>query len=38
LIAQGETKPNDQLAPAELAAATLVASTVLNMDETLSRN
>ncbi|MBU6239962.1 MAG: DUF1553 domain-containing protein [Planctomycetes bacterium] len=38
LISQGETKPNDQLAPAELAAATLVASTVLNMDETLSRN
>jgi hypothetical protein len=38
LIAQGETKPNDQLAPADLAAATLVASTVLNMDETLSRN
>lgn len=38
LISQGESKPNEHLPPATLAAATLVASTVLNMDETLSRN
>jgi hypothetical protein len=38
LITQGESKPNEQLLPATLAAATLVASTVLNMDETLCRN
>jgi hypothetical protein len=38
LISQGESKPNEQMPPATLAAATLVASTVLNMDETLCRN
>jgi hypothetical protein len=38
LISQGESKPSDQISPATLAAATLVASTVLNMDETLCRN
>jgi hypothetical protein len=38
LISQGESKPSDEISPATLAAATLVASTVLNMDETLCRN
>jgi hypothetical protein len=38
LLAIGE-KPNDpQLAPAELAAYTLVASTILNLDEAISEN
>ena len=38
LIAQGESKPKAELAPEELAAYTLVASTILNLDETLTRN
>jgi mono/diheme cytochrome c family protein len=37
-IAHGESKPPAGLAPAELAAWTLVANMVLNLDETLSRN
>jgi len=37
-IAHGESKPPAGLAPAELAAWTLVANLVLNLDETLSRN
>jgi hypothetical protein len=38
LLAIGE-KPNDpQLDPAELAAYTLVASTILNLDEAISEN
>lgn len=38
LISLGESKPNSHLLPAELAAATLIASTLLNMDEMLCRN
>ena len=38
LIQLGESKPNADLSPAELAAYTLAASTILNMDETLTRN
>jgi hypothetical protein len=38
LVSQGDSKPSPQLAPADLAAYTLVASTILNLDETLSRN
>jgi hypothetical protein len=38
LIAVGESKPRDGLKPEELAAYTLVASTLLNLDETLTRN
>jgi len=38
LIAAGETKPKAELNPSELAAYTLVASTVMNLDETLNRN
>ena len=38
LIQLGESKPNADLTPAELAAYTLAASTILNMDETLTRN
>jgi hypothetical protein len=38
LIAAGQTKPKPELAPSELAAYTLVASTILNLDETLNRN
>jgi hypothetical protein len=38
LISQGESKPNAKLPPAELAAYTLVANTILNLDETLTRN
>jgi hypothetical protein len=34
----GETKPPSAFAAQELAAYTLLASTVLNMDETLNRN
>ena len=37
-IAHGESKPPAGLAPAELAAWTLVANLMLNLDETLSRN
>ncbi len=38
LITQGESKPSAELAAPELAAYTLVASTILNLDETLNRN
>jgi len=38
LVQLGETKPQTDLDPALLAAYTLVASTILNMDETLTRN
>jgi hypothetical protein len=38
LIQLGESKPSADLTPAELAAYTLAASTILNMDETLTRN
>ena len=38
VIAHGESKPNGKLAPADLAAYTLVANTILNLDETLNRN
>ena len=38
LIAIGESKAKPELDPALLAAHTLVASTVLNLDETVSRN
>ena len=38
LIAAGESKPKAGLKPEELAAYTLVASTLLNLDETLTRN
>jgi hypothetical protein len=38
LISQGQSKPKVELALAELAAYTLVANTILNLDETLTRN
>jgi mono/diheme cytochrome c family protein len=38
LIANGESKPKPELNPAELAAYTMVANTILNLDETLNRN
>ena len=38
LIQQGESKPSPEFNPSELAAYTLLASTILNMDETLTRN
>jgi hypothetical protein len=38
LLAIGESKPNTKFQPAELAAWTLVASTILNMDESMTRN
>jgi hypothetical protein len=37
-IAHGESRPSTETPPAELAAWTLVANTVLNLDETLTRN
>ena len=37
-IAHGESKPRADLPPAELAAYTLVANMILNLDETLTRN
>lgn len=38
LIGLGQSKPKPDLAAAELAAYTLIASTILNLDETLTRN
>ncbi|MCE9603478.1 MAG: PSD1 and planctomycete cytochrome C domain-containing protein [Planctomycetia bacterium] len=37
-IAHGESKPDAKLAPVELAAYTLTAGMLLNLDETLNRN
>ena len=37
-ISHGESKPKADLPPAELAAYTLVANMILNLDETLTRN
>jgi hypothetical protein len=37
LISVGEAKPNPKLDPAELAAWTTVASTILNMDQTITK-
>jgi mono/diheme cytochrome c family protein len=38
LITIGESKPDARFAPADLAAWTMVASTILNMDETVTKN
>jgi len=38
LIQLGETKPNATINPSELAAYTLVANTIFNLDETVTRN
>jgi hypothetical protein len=38
LVHLGESQPSENVPPQELAAYTLIASTVLNMDETLCRN
>jgi len=38
LIAIGETKPNASMKPGELAAYTMIATLLLNLDETLTRN
>jgi hypothetical protein len=38
LISHGESKPKPELPPAELAAYTLVANMILNLDETVTRN
>jgi hypothetical protein len=38
LISTGESKPDPALPPVELAAYTLVANMILNLDETLTRN
>lgn len=38
LLSVGESKRNSKYDPAELAAWTLVASTILNMDETITKN
>jgi hypothetical protein len=38
VIAHGESKPRAELKPSELAAYTMVANTVLNLDETVNRN
>lgn len=37
-VSVGETPPNDSLDPVELAAWTMVANTVLNLDEVLCKN
>jgi mono/diheme cytochrome c family protein len=37
LIAIGETKPDDRISPTDLAAWTMLASTVLNLDEVLNK-
>ena len=37
LISVGDEKPNPKLDPAELAAWTTVTSTILNMDETITK-
>jgi hypothetical protein len=38
LLAIGESKPDAQIQPSELAAWTLVTSAILNMDETITKN
>jgi hypothetical protein len=38
LVSVGESKPDPKLEPSQLAAWTLVASTILNMDETITKN
>lgn len=38
LVNQGESKPNSQLNPAELAAYTVTANVLLNLDEVVTRN
>ncbi len=38
VISNGESKPKESLAPNELAAWTLVANLILNLDETITRN
>ena len=38
LIAVGESPVNEQLNPSEFAAYTMVASLMLNLDETLNKN
>jgi hypothetical protein len=38
VISNGESKPRESLAPAEVAAWTLVANLILNLDETVTRN
>jgi hypothetical protein len=38
LLTIGESKPDPTFQPAELAAWTMVASTILNMDETVTKN
>ncbi len=38
LITIGESKPDSRFEPAELASWTMVASTILNMDETVTKN
>jgi hypothetical protein len=38
LISVGESKPDPKLAPADLAAWMLVSSTILNMDESVTKN
>jgi len=37
LISQGESKPDDSLDPAELAAWTMIANLVLNLDELVTK-
>jgi hypothetical protein len=38
LISLGDSKPDAKLDPVELAAYTMIANTILNLDETLTRN
>jgi hypothetical protein len=38
VVEVGESKPSDKLKPAEVAAYTLVANMILNLDETITRN
>ena len=37
LIAQGESRPNPSLSPAELAAMTMLANQLMNLDEVLNK-
>jgi hypothetical protein len=37
LVAEGESRPNPKIAPADLAPWMLVASTALNLDATLNK-